>query len=196
MFWNLECRRHLSLPNFGIEKLLVAWKFFVFSLGSKFWRELCVSQRSLHNAPIFRLLLKVAVNGTHQCDFQNFCGQQCPTRSTRIWVLQCLSESIFRARSVFACSQEFLGMSLARNLFFSLICGNSAPGKCDYTFSAFWLWSSVVSVLISVTTDMFPTGDLLVTCIFGWGSDLLSLLGDLHMLHWHGTLSGAAYPLG
>ena len=30
------------------------------------------SQRSLHNAPIFRLLLKVAVNGTHQCDFQNF----------------------------------------------------------------------------------------------------------------------------
>ena len=32
------------------------------------------SQRSLHNAPIFRLLLKVAVNGTHQCDFHNFCG--------------------------------------------------------------------------------------------------------------------------
>ena len=32
------------------------------------------SQRSLHNAPIFRLLLKVAVNGTHQCDFSNFCG--------------------------------------------------------------------------------------------------------------------------
>jgi hypothetical protein len=31
------------------------------------------SQRSLHYAPIFRLLLKVAVNGTHQCDFQNFC---------------------------------------------------------------------------------------------------------------------------
>ena len=34
------------------------------------------SQRSLHNAPIFRLLLKVAVNGTHQCDFSNFCGAQ------------------------------------------------------------------------------------------------------------------------
>ena len=32
------------------------------------------SQRSLHNAPIFRLLLKVAVNGTHQCDLSNFCG--------------------------------------------------------------------------------------------------------------------------
>ena len=35
-----------------------------------------------------------------------------------------------------------------------------------YTFSAVWLWSSVVSVLISVTTDMSPTGDLLVTSIF------------------------------
>ena len=42
-----------------------------------------VSQRSLHNAPIFRLLLKVAVNGTHQCDFINFCGQQCPTFSKK-----------------------------------------------------------------------------------------------------------------
>ena len=43
-----------------------------------------VSQRSLHNAPIFRLLLKVAVNGTHQCDFPNFCGQQCPTLTLAI----------------------------------------------------------------------------------------------------------------
>ena len=38
------------------------------------------SQRSLHNAPIFRLLLKVAVNGTHQCDFLNFCGGFGPQR--------------------------------------------------------------------------------------------------------------------
>ena len=38
------------------------------------WCHGVVSQRSLHNAPIFRLLLKVAVNGTHQCDFLNFCG--------------------------------------------------------------------------------------------------------------------------
>ena len=37
-------------------------------------RQSSASQRSLHNAPIFRLLLKVAVNGTHQCDFLNFCG--------------------------------------------------------------------------------------------------------------------------
>ena len=36
------------------------------------------SQCSLHNAPIFRLLLKVAVNGTHQCESLNFCGTSCP----------------------------------------------------------------------------------------------------------------------
>ena len=41
------------------------------------------SQRSLHNAPIFRLLLKVAVNGTHQCDYSNFCGSSGSQRSTR-----------------------------------------------------------------------------------------------------------------
>ena len=32
------------------------------------------SQRSLQDAPVFRLLLKVAVKGTHQCDFFNFWG--------------------------------------------------------------------------------------------------------------------------
>ena len=31
-----------------------------------------ISQRSLHNAPIFRLLLKVAVNGTRSYDFLQF----------------------------------------------------------------------------------------------------------------------------
>ena len=59
--------------------------------------------------------------------------------------------------------------------------------QCLHTFSAFWLWSSVVSVLISVTTDMSPTGDLLVTLIFAWGDVLLSLLGDSRVLHWHRT---------
>ena len=32
-----------------------------------------MSQRSFQDAPIFRLLLEVAVGGTHQCDFLNFC---------------------------------------------------------------------------------------------------------------------------
>ena len=47
-------------------------------------RRRCASQRSLHNAPIFRLLLKVAVNGTHQCDFLNFCGASSPQQSARV----------------------------------------------------------------------------------------------------------------
>ena len=39
------------------------------------------SQRSFHNAPIFRLLIRVAVKGTHQCDFLNFCGTSGSQRS-------------------------------------------------------------------------------------------------------------------
>ena len=54
-----------------------------FEKGVQKSRLASISQRSLHNAPIFRLLLKVAVNGTHQCDFPNFCGQQCPTLAQR-----------------------------------------------------------------------------------------------------------------
>ena len=64
-----------------------------------------------------------------------------------------------------------------------------------HTFSAFWL-SSVVSVLISVTADMSPTGDLLVTSIFCWGSVFTSLLWSLHVLRWHGTEPVAAHPMG
>ena len=54
-----------------------------------------------------------------------------------------------------------------------------------HTFSAFWL-SSVVSVLISVTTDMSPTGDLLVTSIFA-GKCLheLALEPSCVALAWH-----------
>ena len=44
------------------------------------------SQRSLHNEPIFRLLLKVAVNGVSQCEFEIF--------SRTLWVHQQLSSSI------------------------------------------------------------------------------------------------------
>jgi len=51
------------------------------------------SQRSLHNAPIFRLLLKVAVNGTHQCDFLNFCGDMCaPTNGCQSGLLAVWNE--------------------------------------------------------------------------------------------------------
>ena len=43
---------------------------------------------------------------------------------------------------------------------------------------------------------MSPTGDLLVTSIFLRGGPASSLLRRSHMLHWHGTSPGAAYPSG
>jgi len=56
------------------EALIQSSFFTVVALVSLPTGIFAASQRSLHNAPIFRLLLKVAVNGTHQCDFCNFCG--------------------------------------------------------------------------------------------------------------------------
>jgi hypothetical protein len=64
-----------------------------------------------------------------------------------------------------------------------------------HTFSAFWLWSSVVSVLISVTAGMSPTGDLHVTSIFLGEEVALSLLKHSCVLPWSGTMLGAARPL-
>ena len=48
-----------------------------------------------------------------------------------------------------------------------------------HTFSAFWLWSSVVSVLISVTTDMLPTGSFSCHINFSWGTVFFGLARDL-----------------
>ena len=53
-------------------------------LGVYVTAALASSQCSLHNAPIFRLLLKVAVNGTHQCESFNFCGAHAPTEQTSL----------------------------------------------------------------------------------------------------------------
>ena len=47
---------------------------FRYSEGKSKSRQHRSSQRSLQDAPIFRLLLKVAVKGTHQCDLLYFCG--------------------------------------------------------------------------------------------------------------------------
>ena len=58
------------------------------------------SQRSLHSAPIFRLLLKVAVNGMHQCDFHNFCGALCSNCClNEIGVVKWGSERELKARA-------------------------------------------------------------------------------------------------
>ena len=43
-----------------------------------------LSQRSLQPEPIFRLLLKVAVKGTHQCDSLNFCGKPASQRESTL----------------------------------------------------------------------------------------------------------------
>ena len=51
-----------------------------------------------------------------------------------------------------------------------------------------------VSVLISVTADISPTGELLVTPIFRWGEAVLSLLRRSCVLPWPGTMPGAAHP--
>ena len=49
--------------------------------------SLHLSQRSLQSEPIFRLLLKVAVNGTHQCDSLNFCGKSASQPcSLHVWL--------------------------------------------------------------------------------------------------------------
>jgi len=63
-----------------------------------------------------------------------------------------------------------------------------------HTFSAFWLWSSVVSVLISMTTDMFRhRSELLMSRNFFWWCHFRSLLrvviGVIPVLHfcWNGV---------
>ena len=58
------------------------------------------SQRSRHNAPIFRLLLKVAVKGTHQCDFTNLGNFWVPTSAIGKW-----SEAI-KFKCVYECQQN------------------------------------------------------------------------------------------
>ena len=63
-----------SLHCFHLESCLFWYFPLIFTPPS-----VTPSQRSLHNAPIFRLLLKVAVKGTHQCDFLNFWGALAPT---------------------------------------------------------------------------------------------------------------------
>ncbi len=60
-----------------------------------------ISQCSLHNAPIFRLLLKVAVNGTHQCESLNFCGAYRPNLHFLVSHIQCtwmFNPGMFRSR--------------------------------------------------------------------------------------------------
>ncbi len=70
------------------------------------------------------------------------------------------------------------------------------PPDCNsHTFSPGLLSPSAVSVLISVTTDMSPTGDLLAAFILYWGSVLIWPRG-LQVLHQDSTFPGCTAPLG
>ena len=109
-----------------------------------------VSQRSLHNEPIFRLLLKVAVNGTHQCDFLNFCGS--PGSQQRICLSSWCSYSHTLLESLTGCpglTRVSLHIVSSNAVFvFTLDCNN-----CIYCYDtgdgfltpAVWLikWSSL-----------------------------------------------------
>ena len=116
----------------------------------------CTSQRSLHNTPIFRLLLKVAVNGTHQCDSFNFCGSFGPQQTSVTALLYKLCEqnhflcttSMIAPRCVRTlCALVVVALSfcgythrLARTTGSNTISWVGAHSSCmGHTFSAFWL---------------------------------------------------------
>ena len=121
------------------------------------------------------------------------CGfwQVCWTGSTRFVFVSCKHEP---ARSVWQSP-----LANARCVAYSAL-ATCRPDVviCTlvHTFSAFWLWSSVVSVLISVTTDMSPTGDLLVTSIFAgevssWArSEAFTCCAGIAPSQWQHTLLG------
>ena len=68
------------------------------------------------------------------------------------------------------------------------------PNKL-HTFSAFWLRSSVASVLISVKTDILTTGGLIFTIIFLGGWISLSLPSCPPELPWTCTFSECSLPI-
>ena len=90
------------------------------------------SQRSLHNAPIFRLLLKVAVNGTHQCDYSNFCGDSGPQHL-------CVSPHRCNVNERRACVAAVTSKTARQTLCTLTRRETAISSKLDHTFSAFWL---------------------------------------------------------
>ena len=89
-------------------------------------KQVAASQRSLHNAPIFRLLLKVAVNGTHQCDFLNFCGyfgtqqEACVMMGMEMMELMVM---VMMMKMIFGLSDRNFARHFVKHLFEILPCG-------------------------------------------------------------------------
>ena len=76
--------------------------------------------------------------------------------------------------------------------------GPSPQSHVRYRFSAFWLRSSVVSVLISLISDMSPMWGLHIKLIFVTGSWKWGLLRPLHASTWYciSSRNGAlSYPV-
>ena len=65
---------------------------------------------------------------------------------------------------------------------------------CGYRFSAFWLRSSVVSVLISLISDTSPTRGPYIKLIFGTGRWNRGLLRPLHASTWYCSISRNGAP--
>ncbi len=65
---------------------------------------------------------------------------------------------------------------------------------CGYRFSAFWLRSSVVSVLISLISDTCPTRAPYIKLIFGAGRWNRGLLRPLHASTRYCSTSGNGAP--
>ena len=76
LFFCCKVGRHIAHSSSGERKGARAFRKHMWNASGE-WHV--ASQRSLHYAPIFRLLLKVAVKGTHQCDFLIFGGALAPT---------------------------------------------------------------------------------------------------------------------
>ena len=101
----------LSLND--LEALSTHWFFSKNILGE----DWSASQRSLHNEPIFRLLLKVAVKGTQQCEFLNFCGDYSPMSVTilcmqGVWSHALLLAEMLEYRTPPAAFYDFLPVLL------------------------------------------------------------------------------------
>ncbi len=65
-----------------------------------------------------------------------------------------------------------------------------------YLLAPLFVITGVVSVLISVTSDLSPTGNLLAAFILYWGSVRLIWLRGLHVLHQDSTFPGCTASFG
>ena len=98
------------------------------------WRHVVASQRSLHNAPIFRLLLKVAVKGTHQCDFINFWGRV--HRPTNSLTLRAINNSKHaKGAQTQRCAHVHLLMGRLKDIPLSTVLAQ------DHFYSDFWAFT-------------------------------------------------------